>query len=355
VRRLLPALAVALVMLPAAGAQAHSTITIQGPDITYFSEDAVSDNCLTVDETATEIRFHDPCADSGVQTTQCRPGDEFDPAGNSVEAFCPRSGVRNVNIEVGPNEDKVTVNVAEIVSASGGSGTDALTSLGAGNDVLVGEQGNDTIAAGPGNDELNGGEGNDTLRGEAGNDKIQGAAGTDTIDSGDGDDAVTSQDGVADKVTCGGGNDTVTGDTADEVSPDCETANRAFVAPPANQPAADDKTRPKVAVGGSTLQKVSLKRRKVYVAATMSEKGELVASGFLDAGGINTPLKAKPLQVSVAGGGVEIAITLTKSQMKKVMRDLKRRKKVTVRINVVATDAAGNAANAKTFKIRLRK
>lgn len=348
-------LALTALALAPAMASAHSTITIQGSDVTYVSEDAVSDNCLTIDETATEIHFLDPCADAGVQSTQCRPGSRFDSANNSLEAFCPKAGIRNVNVDLGPNEDKMTANLAEILTAAGGSGTDELISLGTGADILVGDQGNDTLAGGPGNDDLRGGEGNDVMRGEAGDDKLQGSSGADTFEGGDGNDALSSQDGVADQVTCGGGTDTVQGDTADNINADCETAERAFVAPPAEQPAADDKIKPKVAVGGSTLQRVSSKRRKIYVAATSSEKGELVASGFLDAGGINTPLKTKPQKVDVAGGGVELVITLSKSQMKSIMRDLKRRRTVTIRINVVATDRAGNSANAKTFKIKLRK
>ena len=337
-------------------AHAHSTITVQGADVTYFSEDAISDNCLIIDETETELRFYDQCADAGLQaSTQCRPGNKFDSAGNPVEVFCPRTGIRNVNVDLGPNEDKMTANVSEILTAAGGSGTDNLVSLGGGNDILVGDQGNDTLAAGEGNDDLRGGEGNDILRGEGGDDKLQGSSGADELDAGAGNDSLQSQDGVQDKLTCGDGTDTAAADSVDTADASCETVTRATVAPPAEQPAADDKTRPKIAVGGSTLQRVSMKRRRIYVAATSSEKGEIVASGFLDAGGINTALRAKPKAVTVAGGGVELVFTLSKTAMKKVMRDLARGRKVYARINVVATDRAGNSTNARVFKIRLRK
>jgi hypothetical protein len=261
-----------------------------------------------------------------------------------------------VTVDLGPNEDLMVATVIAIrVGASGVSGADSLKTVGATADILAGEQGNDSLDGADGDDSLDGGDGNDSIVGAAGNDTVQGGPGADTIDAGPGDDIVNVPDGTADKVTCGTGIDTVRADTTDEVALDCENVERAMVAPPPDQGAGNDTTKPVLRSGGSTAQKVSSRRRTIRVAASLSEKGEVSASGFLDAGGINTPVKTKPYKIDVAGGGVTILIKLSTRQQKLVLRDLKKKRRVTLRVNVVGTDAAGNSTVAKTLKIRLRR
>jgi hypothetical protein len=353
-RRAIAGALAGLALLPAA-ASAHSTVTIQGADLIYASEDAVSNNNLIVDETPTSIRFRDREADNGLQgSAQCTPGDQE--GAFAYEMTCPKTGIRLVTIDLGPNEDTAVANMLTIpVSATGANGADSLTVNGVVNDLLSGDTGNDLLNGGDGNDDLRGDEGADTITGGGGNDAIQGSVGADTIDAGAGDDNVLTPDGTVDKVVCGAGIDTVKADTVDEVTPDCEAVERTFVAPPPDDAGAEDKTKPALKVGGSTSQRVSAKRRLVRIAASLSETGEVSASGFLDAGGINTPIKTGRYKVDVAGGGVTILVRLSTSQMKKVLRDLKRRRKVYVRINVVGADRAGNSVVAKTLKIRLRK
>lgn len=344
-----------LALLPAA-ASAHSTIQIQGADITYTSEDAVSDNALVVDESATTIRFRDPEADSGiVGPQQCTPGDQR--GAFAYEMTCPRTGLQRLTVDLGPNEDRMVANMIGIlVGGTGGAGADNLKVNGPVNDLLGGDSGNDTIDTGDGNDDLRGEEGADTLIGGAGNDLLQGAAGADVIDAGPGDDTVNSPDGTVDRITCGEGTDLVRADTVDEVAADCENVERTFVAPPAGGGAgSEDRTKPVLKAGGSTSQRVSRRRRTVRIAASLNERGEISASGFLDAGGINTPVKAKRYRVRVAGGGVTIAIKLSRSQIRRVLRDLSRRRRVTLRINVVGADEAGNSVVARPLRIRLRR
>jgi Ca2+-binding RTX toxin-like protein len=345
----------ALLLVPAA-ASAHSTVTIAGPDVIYASEDAVSNNNLIVDETATTIVFRDREADNGISgPNQCTPGDQE--GAIAYQMTCPKAGLQRLTVDLGPNEDRMVANLTSISGGgTGAGGADSLKVNGAVADTLAGDTGNDVLDGGDGNDDLRGEDGNDTLLAGNGNDILQGGSGADTVDAGEGDDTINVPDGNADKVACGGGTDTVRADTVDEVAADCEKVERAFVAPPAGEQAAgEDKTKPVLKAGGSTTQKVSSRRRTVRIAATLSEKGEVSASGFLDAGGINTPIKTGSYKVDVAGGGVTIIVKLSASQLKKVMRDLNRRRRVYVRVNVVGADAAGNSVVHRTLKIRLRK
>lgn len=115
-----------------------------------------------------------------------------------------------------------------------------------------------------------------------------------------------------------------------------------------------DKTPPKLQVGGSTSQRVK-RAGRVQVLATSSERGTIAASGFLDIAGLRLPLSSKAVPVASAGGGVTITVRLSKGQLRQVRRALRKRRRVSVRLGVVATDAAGNSAEAKAPVIRLRR
>ena len=49
----------------------------------------------------------------------------------------------------------------------------------------------------------------------------------------------------------------------------------------------------------------------------------------------------------MAGGGAELSLKLSKSQLRQARRALKRKRKVSVFLSVVATDAAGNSAQKR--------
>jgi hypothetical protein len=55
----------------------------------------------------------------------------------------------------------------------------------------------------------------------------------------------------------------------------------------------------------------------------------------------------------VAGGGAELAVTLTRAQHRRALRALRRRRPVIVSMAVVATDRAGNSRAARPVRIRL--
>ena len=153
---------------------------------------------------------------------------------------------------------------------------------------------------------------------------------------------------------CGPGNDSVVADTADDLV-DCETVDRRVAAPPTGQPSGDDTTRPKLQAGGSASQRVSAKRRSIRFYATSSEKGIIEAAGFVQSAGINSPLERVTRSVGTPGGGVTVVITFSKRQIRSIMRDLRSGRRVSVRVTVSATDAAGNTSTAKRFRVRLRR
>ena len=350
------AIGCAFLALSPAAASAHSTVSIRGSDIIYASEDAVSNNKLIVDETPTAIRFRDREADAGIQAgdPRCTPGDQD--GAIAYEMTCSKTGLQRLTVDLGPNEDSMVATMTSIlVGATGAAGADNLKVVGPVSDLLAGDAGNDVLDGGDAADDLRGDDGNDTITGAGGNDTVQGGGGADTIDAGEGDDTVNVPDGTADKVACGNGIDTVRADTVDEVAPDCENVERAFIAPPAGQPAGEDRTKPVLKAGGSTLQRITMKRRVIRIAASLSEQGEVSASGFLDAGEINTPVKTRRYGVDVAGGGVTLLIKLSKRQVRLAMRDLRRGRRVLLRVNVVGSDLAGNSVVHPRLKIRLRK
>jgi Ca2+-binding RTX toxin-like protein len=359
---LLVALAAALAVAPGA-ALADNTLSIVQGDATFRSEDPGISNEFVIEDAsganAGKVRFYEPKDPFGINyPPACNPGETRQGPGNNfytVEVFCPKSLVgRSITIEAGPAEDSVRYTVAGVPGVTAGeTGADTITAL-ATNDFLSGDQGNDTIDAGAGDDEVRGEEGNDTLKGGDGNDKLFGGSGADTIDAGNGDDTIQSNDGVADKVACGPGNDSVVADTVDDLT-DCEAVQRQFVAPPSEQPAGEDKVRPRLQAGGSTSQRVTRKRPYVEIAATSSEKGLIQAAGFLEVAGINDRLKPRQGTVAIAGGGVRLRMTFTKRQMRMILRDLGRGRHPRVRLTVSSVDAAGNTSRAKHFFVKLRR
>jgi hypothetical protein len=181
---------------------------------------------------------------------------------------------------------------------------------------------------------------------------IDGGSGVDAISAGDGEDAVRDVDGLADRIACGPGTDRVEADTADVVAADCETVTRTATAPPPSVPA-DDRTPPVVRAGGPAVQR--LRRGRVHLLATSSERGFLAASGVLSVGGVSLPVQAQRRRVTVAGGGAKLTIRLTRRQVRLSRRALARGRRASLRMFAVATDLAGNSRQAKPIRIRLRR
>ena len=89
--------------------------------------------------------------------------------------------------------------------------------------------------------------------------------------------------------------------------------------------------------------------------ATSSERGTIGASGFVDIAGLSLPMSNAAERVPVPGAGVELTIRLTGRQLREARRVLRRGRRVTVRLGVVATDEAGNSAERRAPRIRLTR
>ena len=319
-------LAVALSAALPAAAHAHSIVRVIGGELSYQSLDATSLNSLEVVPVGGEVRIRDPTVDGGIDPGPCRPGEVTNDANAwIIEVFCPSSTVQRARVDVGEREDAAQFSTGFPL----------------------------TLLGGPGADRLGGGEGPDNVGGGDGNDTLAGGAGADVLDGGLGDDRIDARDGVADQVACGPGADAVVADVPDSVAADCESVDRTGLAPLPDS-LGNDRKGPKVAAGGSTRQRIG-RRGRIRVLATSSEPGFAAASGFLDIAGLQLPLQSDRRRITVGGAGVTLTVKLSRRQMRQARRALKRRRAVSVRLGVVATDRAGNSSAVRAPRIRLRR
>jgi hypothetical protein len=93
----------------------------------------------------------------------------------------------------------------------------------------------------------------------------------------------------------------------------------------------------------------------VIVHASCAAPCTLTASAKVSLAGASRALKLRGI-VRKAGTGkqVRLRLALSKKALRSVRRALRRGKKLTARVTVVATDAAGNSRKA-TRKIRLKR
>jgi hypothetical protein len=262
----------------------------------------------------------------------CTPGD-VTPDSNAwiIQTFCPLAGVARVRIDLGEREDTANVALPVATTVIAGPGADHVTVSGAAGEVTGGD-GNDYLAGGPAGDVLSGGQG------------------TDGLDGGGGADRLLARDGVSDGVRCGPGADSVDADTLDWITSDCEKVTRTLTAPPEGE--ADDGRRPRLDVGAPTIQRLG-SSRSVYVYATSTKRGAISASGFLDIAGLSLPVRTDRRQIRVGGGGVRLTYRLSRSRWRSVAAALRKRRRVVMRLGVVATDLAGRSQQRNAPRIRL--
>ena len=160
------------------------------------------------------------------------------------------------------------------------------------------------------------------------------------------------RDGIQDLVRCGDGSDAVDADTLDEIAADCENVTRTPTPAPPGSGGARDRTAPRVEVGAASRQRIRRSRR-IRLFASTTERGYLAASGTLRIAGLALPLRVVRKRIAVAGAGTELAVTLSQLHWRQALRALRRRGRVSVRLTVVATDAAGNSRQARPVTIRL--
>ncbi|MGI9098983.1 MAG: hypothetical protein ACR2H2_10935 [Solirubrobacteraceae bacterium] len=316
------------------GAAAHSLVRPAGTVVSYISADATSLNTLVVRASGSRIEFRDPTVDGGMDPGDCTPGDvSADANAWIIQTFCPAAGVRSVRLDLGEREDTATVSLTIPTTLLGGAGADRLT-------------------GGPAADQLSGDDGDDMLAGGGGADVVIGGLGVDEVSGDAGDDDVRIRDGIQDVVRCGDGADKVDADTLDEVNADCEAVTRTLTAAPPGASGARDRVAPRVEVGAPARQRIGRSRR-VRVFARSTESGFVAASGALSIDGLALPLKVLRRPITVAGAGAELAVTLTRARWRQALRKLRKRRPVTVRLTVVATDRAGNSRAARPVTIRL--
>ncbi len=328
------ALAAALLAAAPGSAGAHSLVRPAGAVVSYISADATSLNTLVVRPSGSRIEFRDPTVDGGMDPGDCTPGDvSADANAWIVQTFCSAEGVTSVRLDLGEREDTATVSVAIAATMLGGPGADRLT-------------------GGPAADQLSGDDGDDTLAGGAGADVLVGGLGVDEVDGGPDGDDVRTRDGIQDVVRCGDGDDSVDADTLDEVAGDCEAVGRTPTPAPPGAAGGRDRVAPRLQVGAPARQRIGRSRR-VRVFASTSEAGFVAASGFLSLSGLSLPLTVARRPVAVAGGGVELFVSLGRARWQRALRALRRGRRVSVRLSVVATDRAGNSREARALRIRL--
>ena len=371
-RALLLAAGVSGALLSAAApAAADTQISIAGGVMYVRNDDAGIANQLTADlDARRRVHFEDDADPYGFRypPQQCSPG-RLNNAGNPVEVTCERQGYDRLTLELGPGEDRLSYSVDMPVTVAGFEGADTLPGGELG-DVLNGGQGNDTLEGRGGDDSLVGEDGDDNLRAGDGNDRINGGTGADVIDGGNGNDEIIAADGVSDTIDCGEGTDNVNADSTDRLV-NCETEQREQVAPPPGSgggaggggpagggdqgPRVEDDVRPVLQAGGSTRQRVTMRRRRIRIAVSASERALINVSGFLEARGRNLKVKNVQTRIDVPGGGVYVTVTLTRRYAQIVRADLRRKRRPKLRLTVSAVDPAGNTSPAQRLVIALRR
>ena len=347
-------LSAAIALVAPAAVWGDSKLNVSGGILYLLNDDAGIANRLVVEnDSRGRLRFYDPADPRGMafETPPCTPGQVND-RGNPIEVFCSKDGsYQSVTVSTGPAEDRLTYRADDMpVTAAGGDGADTLTAAGAA-DTLAGSQGDDTLDGGAGNDQIRGDEGNDRMGGGAGDDTINGGAGNDAFGGGDGNDTIQSADGYKDAVDCGAGDDSAVVDQLDQLD-GCERVTRQQETPVPGQGGPRDTVAPTLAVGGSTSQRPG---RSVKVLATASEPAKINASGYLAAGGVNRKLKPAAARVKVGGGGATLRLGMSKALIRRVKRDLRRKRRPRAFITVSAVDGAGNTSRPRRIVIGFRR
>jgi hypothetical protein len=345
----------------AAPATADTKVNVTGGAMYVRNDDPGIANDLTIEPAADgRIRLADDADPYGFQWTppqQCDPG-RLNNAGNPVEVTCSRNGVGRLVLELGPGEDRTAYALDDLaVTMAGLEGADALNGAARG-DALNGGQGNDALDGRAGDDTLNGEDGDDRLVGGDGNDRLNGGAGGDQLEAGAGEDEILAADGVQDTIDCGPGADRVNADSTDRLV-NCETEQRQEVAaPPAGSPAQrgpEDDVRPVLQAGGLSSQRISPRRRRITIAVSVSERALVNVGGFLDARGTNDKVRGTATAVLVPGGGTYVTVTLSATQVRRALADLRRRRRPRLRLTISAVDPAGNTSPPRRLTIALRR
>ena len=176
-------LALGLLALAPAAAQADSSVSVTGDTLRVVGDD--EDNSIY------ESRETDPACPGGspcyavrsggtvlVPSAPCVVSDEK-PGTGFYRSLCPASGVTGLVVLGQGGDDQFYGDIGLPADIRGGAGRDAIAG-GSANDTLIGGAGNDKLIGGRGNDLLMGQGGNDGMDGRGGRDRCIGGSGRDT-------------------------------------------------------------------------------------------------------------------------------------------------------------------------------
>jgi Ca2+-binding RTX toxin-like protein len=267
---------------------------------------------------------------------------------NATEASFVRTNLVAFSLEIAGDN--------EVLAFNGLGGNDAFKVHDEGSAMTVAADG------GAGNDELTGADEVDSFFGGSGNDLLTGGAGSDLLDGQEGEDRMLARDGVSDLVRGGIGNDSAQTDriTVDGVD-GVETleATPAPVPTPGPPPTVPPKPQPRVADNNALLPTVG------KFAVTHSH-GKLIARApvecpVAEAGGCRTALTLETAKAVKLGNVRAVlvlgtaSVSLAPGQSKTVSVrvnqgavGLSSHGKLSTRIQVSSSDAAGNSAAGST-------
>jgi hypothetical protein len=147
-------------------------------------------------------------------------------------------------------------------------------------------------------------------------------------------------------------------ETQDQCSSDATTQGAcASAAPPATSSPATpslDKNAPAIVLSGKSSQKLG---SSIVVNASCNEPCSVTGTGDVTTSKAKQSAKFKLKQGSLslaANVKGKLTLQLSKKQRKKIKRALRRKRKATANVTIVAKDAAGNATTAKR-KIKLKR
>ena len=274
-------------------------------------------------------------------------GDVTKLTANALGASFQRTNLVPFTLEIKPDN--------EVVAFNGNGGNDVFSVTDGGSAMLVAADG------GPGNDEVSGAEEADSFFGGSGNDVLTGGGGSDLLDGGEGEDRLLARDGVGDLVRGGVGNDSA---QTDRITVDAVDGVETLDATPAPVPAPAPGPNPRA--GGDRTALLP----SVGTVAVVRSHGKLIARAPVtcpaaEAGGCRTALTletaktvrlGKVRAVLVLGSAT---VNLAGGQRKTVSvrvngaaAGLARHGRLSTRIEVSSSDAAGNSA-ARTVAVGL--
>ena len=279
-------------------------------------------------------------------------GDATQFVADATEGSFVRTNLVPFTLEIAPDN--------EVLSFNGGGGNDTFKVINKGSAMTVAADG------GAGNDELSGAGEADSFFGGSGNDVLTGGAGSDLLDGQEGDDHLFARDGAGDLVRGGTGTDSA---QTDEVTVDAIDGVETLDATPVPAPAPTPTPAP--APAPQRVGDTAAILPAVGKVAVVRSHGKLIARAPVscpaaEAGGCRTALTletakavklGKVRAVLVLGSAT---VNLAPGQMKTVpvrvnggATGLARNGKLSTRIQVSSSDAAGNTA-AGTVDVGLR-